>query len=506
VQTKVPIMKSHYRILALLSAFLLTASACGGQSTGEPDSTSGLHSDVTTAIDDITTRENTPDSLPADLNLNGRTITFSGGSGYSGGDSINELQGTENSGDIVNDAIYNRNIAVSERLNVNLEFTINTDSAGTYAGMLRTLVNAGDDTYDIMVCSQSYFMPLIVEGLFYDLIDAPYLDYSQPWWSNEYMNTISIHEGTRYALRGDLSISEMLYLSATYMNTRLYSDNFGDVNEFYNLVLDGKWTLEKLCEYSKKIYHDVNGNGVMDENDTIGFGAHNSGITDHIAYPAGIRYSERDENGYPRLIDDHSRNVKVVEALHKLYHETEGALGVPVAESDKVKSAFINGNCLFRPGLLGDTGGFREMKDDYTIIPTAKLDEEQPTYLSLVHDSASLYSIPITNADIDPACAVLEALCAETYRKVTLTYYEVALKVKYTRDNISAQFIDIIRENATTDFIYANNYALGAGSKLGTITRTLVQNKSTDYMSSYASLKSPLEEAINQMIEMSQKH
>jgi integrase len=35
---------------------------------------------------------------------------------------------------------------------------------------------------------------------------------------------------------------------------------------------------------------------------------------------------------------------------------------------------------------------------------------------------------------------------------------------------------------------------------------TLVQNKSTDYMSSYASLKSAVESAIKQLVEMNQKH
>ena len=80
-----------------------------------------------------------------------------------------------------------------------------------------------------------------------------------------------------------------------------------------------------------------------------------------------------------------------------------------------------------------------------------------------------------------------------------MTYYEVALKLKYTRDDISAQFIDMIRDGATTDFIYANNYAFN-GNNLGTIARTMMQNKSADYMSTYAGLKPWVEKALEALI------
>ena len=45
---------------------------------------------------------------------------------------------------------------------------------------------------------------------------------------------------------------------------------------------------------------------------------------------------------------------------------------------------------------------WREMEDDYGVIPFPKYDEEQGTYLSLVHDVAYMYGIPADCGNIEP--------------------------------------------------------------------------------------------------------
>ena len=66
------------------------------------------------------------------------------------------------------------------------------------------------------------------------------------------------------------------------------------------------------------------------------------------------------------------------------------------------------------------------------------------------------------------------------YRSVTPAWYETALKVKYSRDDLSSQMIDLIKDSATTNFIYAYNYAING---MGLIYRDLVTKKNTDYAS-----------------------
>ena len=71
-------------------------------------------------------------------------------------------------------------------------------------------------------------------------------------------------------------------------------------------------------------------------------------------------------------------------------------------------------------------------------------------------------------------------MAAESYRIVTPAFYESALKLKYARDDISSQVIDLMRDSMTTNFIYAYNFALNS---VGQIYRSLLSANSTDYIS-----------------------
>ena len=89
----------------------------------------------------------------------------------------------------------------------------------------------------------------------------------------------------------------------------------------------------------------------------------------------------------------------------------------------------------------------RNMKSDYGIIPMPKYDEAQADYYSMPYEVFHLYAIPITVPNPDEMSAVLEAMCAETWRKVIPTYSDLALKGKYMSDYQSRDMFDLILEN-----------------------------------------------------------
>lgn len=134
----------------------------------------------------------------------------------------------------------------------------------------------------------------------------------------------------------------------------------------------------------------------------------------------------------------------------------------------------------FMCGYFYSADLLREMKSDYGIIPYPKLDESVQDYASLVHDSAMLVSVPITCTKLDAVTAAIEAIAAENWRTVTPAYYEIALKTKYTRDDMSCVIVDMIHESGTTDFAYAYNRQLGG---VGQIMRKLAEQKSSDFAS-----------------------
>lgn len=110
-----------------------------------------------------------------------------------------------------------------------------------------------------------------------------------------------------------------------------------------------------------------------------------------------------------------------------------------------------------------------------------------------------MYCIPVTTQIFDEATATLEALCTQSYRTVIPVYYDMALKVKYTRDNTAATIIDMIKNAAQTDFAYAYNYAL---NNAGLICRTMLGNKNYNVASEWARVQKGAEKGLKDIIEL----
>lgn len=90
---------------------------------------------------------------------------------------------------------------------------------------------------------------------------------------------------------------------------------------------------------------------------------------------------------------------------------------------------------------------YREMTDDFGILPVPKLDEAAE-YRSAICGSESTFGVPVNSSKTDYIGAIMEAMAYESFRTVTPAYYESALKIKYTRDEQSARVIDIIKSGA----------------------------------------------------------
>ena len=482
----------------LLLCMLLCAASCGGADAPAADDTMADSTADVQTEPDVSLRENTPDTLPDDLDFGGAKVRIA----VNGSEAVmtREVGLEETNGDVVNDALYHRRRSVEERLNVKLDYLATAAETADFREAVRTTLTAGDDAYDIVIAHQSFGLPQALEGLYHNLADAPYLDYSQPWWNTGYMSSIEITEDSRYMLAGDICSTFLLNMGSVFFNKSLYEDNFGDPMALYQTALDGNWTLDHLMKLCSDVSRDLDQNGTFEVTDVLGMYASTVTTADLFAYAAGLTLTERDADGLPQLKADQSRNVTVMEKLKTLYYETPG---IVLATKDATLLAegvqtFVGGTALFFPERFSRMLALREMKDLYGILPYPKVDTQQKEYRTTVHDYTTLFSVPITVADIDMSCAVLEALCAESYRTVIPAWYETALKVKFTHDDISAQVIDLIYENAAADFMYANNYYFSS-AKLGTIQRTILGSNG-EYMSQYASMEESVKALLAKLI------
>ncbi len=122
--------------------------------------------------------------------------------------------------------------------------------------------------------------------------------------------------------------------------------------------------------------------------------------------------------------------------------------------NDIGSQAFLDGRSLLYVDKITTCIGaqFREMEDDYGILPLPKYDEAQENYYSHASAHSDCLAVPVLNEDFERASIILEALAAEGYKTIRPAVYDVAIKQKGARDEDSAAMIDLIYAGRTGDF------------------------------------------------------
>jgi hypothetical protein len=103
---------------------------------------------------------------------------------------------------------------------------------------------------------------------------------------------------------------------------------------------------------------------------------------------------------------------------------------------------------------------FRDMEDDFGILPIPKLSEEQESYYSYSQPwGAVAVCVPVTNENLERTGMIIEAMAGASKYTSTPAMYDVTLKTKFARDEYSKQMLDIICENSTYDFAGIFNWS-----------------------------------------------
>lgn len=489
--------KQHLRLPALLLALLMvlpSLAACsettnedGAEPTSEVTADSVQAEEIAEEETEIT-RENTPDTLPADLDYSGETFMIY----YSNGFDWTELieGGEELTGEVVADAVFESNLSVAERLNIDLQYYAeNSGNYGTIASLVSNLIMANDDSFDVYLGEQYGLAQTVTNGYYRNVFELPYLDFEQPWWNTTFMENLQITKDNRVFLTGDFNLTTLNQLFVQYFNKRIYGDLFGNPDDLYSLVLEGNWTIDKMSEMIAAAYVDLNGNGLTDPEDQLGYVAYKTfSAVDPFMYCGDVPYTSLGDDGRIVIDMNQERAVTLTEKVVNLFNQ-QGSY-------TEDTSPFVVGGSLFNNGLMRGASEFRDMTDDFGFLPSPKLDEEQESYQNLVGDCVLFTVIPVTCTNAEMAAAVLEALNAQTYRTVTPAWYEVTLKLKYSRDLISSDIIDLIHDSIYTSFLFAYSPVL---SNMGQVMRDLVTNNNTNYMSLVKTKEKPAQKMLEKM-------
>ncbi len=490
--------KSVLRSLSILLAALFISSTAILSSCSDQANT-GSDADITAAESAAVTeeeikRENTPDDLPDGLNYEGAAVNILA---RTKNWFLYEMTVDDLNGEVVNDAVYNRNTMVSERLNIDLNYVLEAD----VTAMANKTILAGSEDFDIVVGSAVEIVQYGARGQYYNLLgkNVPYLNVEQPWWAQYYTEQANIG-GKVFFITGDAALSLRQLAFVTFFNKQMIQ-NYNLENP-YDLVAAGQWTVDKQAEMAKTIYTDVNGDSKADYGDIYGFGVGDVINFDVYWSAFDLTLVQRDENQVPYLNVDMDKMQSAIEKIYDLFYINTGTLRMLQTandgEQDDLAKKFAAHELAFTTLRLMACDLLRDMENDYGIIPCPKLNEAQDNYYTFVHDQYSVFGIPVTVKNTEMVTATLEALAAQSYRTVTPAYYDIALKGKYLRDQESSAMLELSLVNVKIDFIWIYTYNMNSAAQ-GAI-RDLLRNKKTDFTSFYASKEKTYQSSLEKLI------
>lgn len=483
-------MKRIIALMLVVSMMLVPLVACSGNSGDKPKETTGVKdttAETTANPNAITTYLEPMDEELAELDYGGETIhILSRSEKEFAGD---ELWVEELTNDPVNDAIYNRNLAVSELLGV--EFTESREYGQTdLQQKVDIMVNSGDSTYDIVAASVAYGTPMINDGFMYNLYDngiEAYLDATKPWWAQFWIDEAEMGDRL-YCITGAPALSLTRLMFVIYYNKNLAEDH--GIGDLYDVVNEGKWTIDYLSELSSGIYRDLNGNDLRDEEDEYGIGIDNYVNTDIFWSSFDMKFLQKDSDGWFELATNYKEKISIAfDKVWAIIYENTGSYwlgGYDKEREEDFDELFSNGTILFAPLELmyAESEEFRNMQAEYGILPTPKFDEKQETHYTYPHDQYTVFMIPITVKDPVMSGAVLEAMAYESYKTLQPMYYDIVLKGRYANDPESRAMLDMITTNVTVDaaWIYGRQLGLPAAD----VFRTLMGSQSKSFAVEYS--------------------
>ena len=466
-------MKNRTAYLLLISMLASFAASCG-EAAPAADTTAA---DTTEA--EVTTSY--LDTLPS-TTYAGKTFTILGP--YHA--SRTTFAAEEETGEPVNDALWKRDREVEERLEIELACILSND----INSVSQNSILAGDDEYQAIIGTMAQTQKgLAQKTLCLNLNDLPHMTPDAVWWSPEVARSLTV-DGKLLFTTSPLTLQFYFGQQVTAYNTRLAKEY--KVSGIEDAVLGGSWTLDKLEGMLKDTYRDLDSSGDISGGDQFGMVYESSIGTDAFFIGAAQKYCENDGGELTVALDSES-TLNALERIRKLVLNKELVRDTKTGgdPTDYEDNIFMEGRAMFITVSISHIiAKFREMEDDYVIIPVPKLDEKQESYLSYANPwCLGGISVPVTVSDYDMTGHVLETMAYLSWEYVRPAQYDQTLKHKVSRDGSdnTMEILDLVFEGTYYDL--GGIFDFG-GSR--TVVGNYIKGTSDSYMSDYEAVRSKI--------------
>lgn len=379
---------------------------------------------------------------------------------------IVEMTGTAITGDVMKDAIYERQLNVEDRLGCRIEETV---YGGDLAVRIRTVASAGgEDAFDLAQMPTSVAYTLFTEGYLADQADISTMNLDNPWWEKRFNDEVNLGN-KKYITFGNESL--ILY-SAFYIfcfNKDMITNY--KLDDPYDLVKNNQWTWDKAYEMMKIVATDVGQDGLCDPasgDDIIGLTGHIN-HSRNLIFSSGITICQRDETG---MLTYDGLTQEYVDAFTKFtnYFITDPRVAISGGNPNRyagytgtsgVKnyiSVFIEGRSLFLTTGTNEVISIREGNIDYGIVVVPKYSVDQEQYNTPVYSAAAGIVIPKATLDVERSGKLAEALGAYSYKNIIDKHISIVLHYRVANDPTAIDMINLAYESGSIDVAMAHNF------------------------------------------------
>ncbi len=364
-------------------------------------------------------------------------------------------------------------------------------------------VLSGDKYADIIICPTWEIGRHVNGKRVMDITNVPGLDFTKSYWV-DYNNIQLLAYGDRIYGMGAPFASQNDEVFVMFFNKAIIEEL--NLESPYALVERGEWTFDKFLEYQRAAAKDLNGDGVMDENDRYGLATgHDWDVSVVLYLASGNKVIKQEADGSitfgvntPEAFEAINTIKQMVAVGDTFYPKPEGS------DMDAYVEAFVEGKSLFYTYSRGRgvADKIYEMEDDFGIVPIP-MGNNTNTYQCWVSHDAPSMAVPITNPDIEKTGIVIEALAYAAQKENDIAFEEYVLTK--LRDDESAEILKQVNQYAVSDLCFIGQQMVGSiYSGLNIIPNTCFYQPTNEVASMVAEVEIAVETGIEEFVQKMQ--
>jgi hypothetical protein len=248
-------------------------------------------------------------------------------------------------------------------------------------------------------------------------------------------------------------------------------------------------------------YKDLNGNGVMDKNDSYGLSAGVGTFPEFMIY-CNAPFTVINEEGYPEFAYTNN-SEKLINTFDAIFNKLIVNPGCVVTEYDLgadyagARNMFANNQFLYCFQAIGSLQSLRnDMESDFGVVPGPKLDEQQEKHYANGSMWASTYALPVSTENPERAGSILNAMAYFSVDTIQKKVIETVVLNRNLRDEESEQMVRMVIENK----LYDRAFTLDMGGIFSTIYN-IVSTETMTFASDMEKIQKVFERDVKKLIK-----